>query len=190
MAIAPDLYTSVQLKRLLREVDLEHAVVRQYSPCGLVMKPLHKEKSPHGTRHRSVLLLLDKADNGGSAAAAGPDGEIPVPGSEVDLVLLHEQFFNWGRFGTKYFVEPQALIHWSMTSITMLKPMPRSMEARHTRFVVDADWYAKALPSNAPFNLLTEKLAVRIDFPDELMRELTQRTMRRYLLAKAAATQK
>lgn len=190
MAIAPDLFTSVELKRLLRQVELENAAVRQYTPCGLVIKPLAKEKSPYGTRQRTVLLILDKSSGGasGSGSSSSSDGgEIAMPGSNIDLAFLHEQFFNWGRFGSKFFVEPQALLHFNMTSVTMLKPMPRSMEMRHTRHFVDADWYAKALPVRAPFNLLTEKFAVRIDYADELMRELTQRAVRRYLLAKAAA---
>jgi hypothetical protein len=186
MAISPDFFTATQLKRLFKQEDgMDDATLIQYSACGLVYKPLSQEKSPHGSRQRTVMVIVDK--EGGSSGGGGNPDSITIPGSSVDMLFLHEHFYNWGNFASAYFVEPPALIKWGVQDITMLKPMPATMEQRLTKHFADVDWYASTIPSTAKFSMLTEKFAVRLDFPDELMREYTQRVISRYLLAKAAA---
>jgi hypothetical protein len=43
--------------------------------------------------------------------------------------------------------------------------------------------------SQARFTVRNEKLSVRMDFPDELMKEFVQRVTTRYLIAKQQATE-
>jgi hypothetical protein len=185
MAIAPDHFTSVELSRILKSLDVENAKIKMYTACGLMQKPISMEKSPTGTRQRTVLVLVDKSAPEGQSASSSDEGV--VPGSELDCMFLHEQFFDWGNATMNYYIEPPKLLHWTMSEVTNLKPMPAPMEAKLSAGFTDVDWYASALPEKARFFLTTAKQSVRLDFPDETARESIQRLIGRFLLAKAAA---
>ncbi len=188
MPVAADFYTATEIKRTLLAAGVdEHVRVTHYTACGLVQKPLSQQKSSAGTRERAVMVVLDKAGGGGGGDSGAAEGEIVVPGAEIDCLYLHEQFYEWGRFGAQYFREPASLKHWSMTQIARLLPMPAPMEAKLSAGYLDVDWFAAAMPVNGKFFMLTDKCAVRLDFPDETSREYVQRLIGRYLLAKDAA---